>query len=335
MRRKLKAWTSILPFLLVANPEAFQIKVMTYNIKYLGISASGVVQLTLNNDPDIIGYQEGPVSGQNPYKHPLLAAYDFYVFGVPSKTASNIPIFFKRDVFEIDKADFGKFQLSDTPEKLATAYSGSLSYRAVEWVRLIHKRTGHGVYVFNTHLHWSGDIAYPGGTAGYEKRQYDNAVLIGKYVDGRKDKQATVLFTCDCNRTENQPPMQYLYGKDPASPVDFVDTYKAVYPGFTGRKIDFVLIQTPRKYRVTQAKIVTDQINGVTPSDHDPVTATLEIEEPVGGLSEKDFRRGNFPRPKIMVSLIPETLTLPEGFTGWDVYTPQGRKVWEYRKPGK
>lgn len=291
-----------------SQPHAFQLKVMTYNIKYLGISASGVVQLTVNNDPDIIGFQEGPVSGPMPYKDPKLAAYDYYVFGVPSKTASNIPIFFKRDVFANDTSDFGKFQLSDTPEKLATSYSGSLSYRAVEWVRLIHKRSGHGVYVFNTHMHWSGDIAYPGGTAGYEKRQYDNAVLIGRYVAARKDKQATVIFTCDCNRTESQPPMQYLYGKDPASPVDLVDTYKAVHPDFTGRKIDFVLIQSPRKYRVNQARIVTDQINGVTPSDHDPVTATMEIEEPVSVLPGK-------------------AATLPKVSTGFDSYTPLGRKV--------
>jgi endonuclease/exonuclease/phosphatase family metal-dependent hydrolase len=101
------------------------------------------------------------------------------------------------------------------------------------------------------------------------------------------DGSAIVLG--DCNANEESTEMKTLRGVEPPAVPRLVDSYRALHPqatdeertfhgyqgGNEGARIDFVLHTD--QFKTEAAAIDRTNYDGLWPSDHYPVTATLQI----------------------------------------------------------
>jgi len=105
-----------------------------------------------------------------------------------------------------------------------------------------------------------------------------------------------VVITGDFNSTEHSTVIRYLKGimipgEFDSCPCPMVDSYRMLHPrklagtynlfmGYRfGPKIDFIFIE-PRT-KVLDSEIRYDRINRRYPSDHFPVTASLQLQYPL------------------------------------------------------
>ncbi len=194
------------------------------------------------------------------------------------------PIFYRHDRWAADETRQGTFWLSDTPDVPGSITWGNAWPRIVTWGRFVDRRTGCGLYVFNTHL---DNVSAPSrGKA---------VAMIAERI-ARRDLPEPVLLTGDFNTAESSQPIEYLTGKRPGSPVRLVDTFRALHPGerqpgtfhgFSGialpGKIDYVFASP--EARVVSAEIIRFSQHGRYPSDHFAVAAEVvyPLPEKVSG----------------------------------------------------
>jgi endonuclease/exonuclease/phosphatase family metal-dependent hydrolase len=137
------------------------------------------------------------------------------------------------------------------------------------------------VYVYNTHFDHVSDIS----------RQKSAELLAKRIAEQAKSEPVVVLG--DFNSGESSAAISHLLGKKTKSPVQLVDTFRAVHPdekqvgtfhdfhgGTEGEKIDFILASPG--VNVLAADILRDPISGsgkdaLYPSDHYPVTAEMSF----------------------------------------------------------
>ncbi|MDR3232117.1 MAG: endonuclease/exonuclease/phosphatase family protein [Planctomycetaceae bacterium] len=205
-----------------------------------------------------------------------------------------VPIWFRKDRWELDEQQRGVFWLSDTPDAAGSiTWEGqSTCPRIVQW-GLFHEkdkagqRTGKCLYFYCTHFDHVGKEA-----------QLKSSVLLAKTIAERKEPKYPAVAVGDFNADENSPPIQYLLGQTVKSgeqkiktPLVLKDTYAALhhddgspatYHGFKepvnrhGR-IDFIFVTDTLKVR--QADIIrTKNDAGRYPTDHFPVSAELTFE---------------------------------------------------------
>ncbi len=181
-------------------------------------------------------------------------------------------ILYRVDRFTL--AESGTFWLSETPEEVASVTWGNSITRVCTWVRLIDDASGRGFYVFNTHFDHASQPA-----------RERSARLIARRVAERRHPDPVIVMG-DFNAGEHNPAMDYLL-RDADGP-GWVDTFRVIHPdekvvgtfnAFQGRidgdKIDFVLVQPG--ITVIDASIDRTRVDGRSPSDHEPVTAVIEI----------------------------------------------------------
>ena len=176
--------------------------------------------------------------------------------------------------FEVD--DSGTFWLSDRPGKPSRDWGNGYN-RICTWVRLLEIGTGRAFYMYNTHLDHQSQAA-----------REKSVRLIMAYIGKRKQQDPFVL-TGDFNDGEESGPVKYLTGQGDGadrSPIILVDTFRLLHPntedvgtfnGFVGRtkgaKLDYIF--TAPGSQVLEAAILRTMRDGLYPSDHYPVTATL------------------------------------------------------------
>lgn len=203
-----------------------------------------------------------------------------------------VPVFYRKDRWEIDRDEQGFFWLSDTSE-----IPGSITWkgqsgcpRNVTWA-LLHgkdektgKRTGKSIYVFNTHFDHEGEIA-----------RQKSAVLILNKIAERRNKDVPVVLTGDFNTGENNKAVRLLKGEEVEidgenikPPLTLIDSFRLLYPDETdvctfnsfrgpkpgGAKIDYIFV-TPDLETVESRIIRTKNEAGRYPSDHFPIDAVL------------------------------------------------------------
>lgn len=180
------------------------------------------------------------------------------------------PIFYKTAVFE--KEDGGTFWLSHTPEVPSRSW-GSDCMRICTWVKLKEKERGHSLLFMNTHLdHISEEARYRGVLVILDWIGRHAAglpvVLTGDFnasSDERCYKEIVKRLT-DTRRAENAS----HYG-----PWGTFTDFRYDVPWNELKEIDYIF--AGKDIRVLGTRTVTDSFDRKFPSDHFPVTATLEM----------------------------------------------------------
>lgn len=169
--------------------------------------------------------------------------------------------------------DSGTFWLSDTPDKPGSMTWGNSITRICTWALLQDKLSNQRFHVFNTH--WD-HVSQP----SREK----SADLIVERIADRQPAKTPVLLMGDFNSGEKNPAFRALID----SPLELRDTFRSLHPeasevgtfnGFRGQrggeKIDAILVSPV--WTVVAAEIDRTSEGNQFPSDHFPVTATVEL----------------------------------------------------------
>jgi endonuclease/exonuclease/phosphatase family metal-dependent hydrolase len=274
------------------EPADFDLKVMTFNIRY-GSANDGpnhwrkrrqlVFDVITDSDADVIGLQEAMkfqidqiLESAPEYRSVGLGRDD----GKEKGEFSNI--LYNTHRYRLDESD--TFWLSDTPDLPGSITWGNACTRICSWARLVRKNTGRAFYVYNLHL---DHISQP----SREK----SAVLVAHKISRRTQPNDPFVLTGDFNAGENNAAILYLKGKASppgidTSPIVMVDSFRTLHPqaepvgtfnGFKGKnngdKIDYIFVGP--KTRVLATEILRTNVEGSYPSDHFPITAILQWDE--------------------------------------------------------
>ncbi|MCB9745518.1 MAG: endonuclease/exonuclease/phosphatase family protein [Alphaproteobacteria bacterium] len=183
-------------------------------------------------------------------------------------------IFYRED--RLTLLESGHFWLSETPDTPGTVFEGSGAVRMATWGRFELDGSGRHVLALNTH--WDHVSA---------SSREASAALIRQRLALLLDDDALVV-TGDLNANEDSAAVQALLAGDEGAP-ELLDAYRSLHPepdgqeatfhGFTGATaglpIDFVLHDA--QWEAQDAELLRWSDEGVWPSDHYPVRATLDL----------------------------------------------------------
>jgi endonuclease/exonuclease/phosphatase family metal-dependent hydrolase len=225
--------------------------------------------------PDLLGVQEAR-AGQIEDLKKALPDFEYYGIGRDDgKTGGEFSgIFYRRDRFA--RKDAGSFWLSATPDKAGTTFAANKLPRIASWARLGDNKTSRELVLLN--MHWDHE-----DKAAREK----SAALVRERLAAIA-KNLPAIVMGDLNSTEDTPAYKTLVNGD-ASGRRLVDSYRelkskrtkdeASFGGWTGKRqgsrIDFIL--HTHDFTPTAVEIDRTSYDGLWPSDHYPVTATLRL----------------------------------------------------------
>ncbi|MGM9786491.1 MAG: endonuclease/exonuclease/phosphatase family protein [Candidatus Cryptobacteroides sp.] len=144
-----------------AGARKSEIKLMSYNIRFITPDDQGVyswesrkepnIKMLRDVSPDVVGFQE-TMNGISEYLIENLPDYDCFLRyrdGEPDKHGRNQMIMWKRDRFDL--LDSGRFWLSPTPDKVSKSWDAN-HVRHTIYVKLRDKASGREFWYFDTHL---------------------------------------------------------------------------------------------------------------------------------------------------------------------------------------
>jgi len=254
----------------------YMIKLMSFNIRY-ALADDGenrwdnrktlVVDRIKAFDPDLLGIQECRDDFQAEFIKNTLQEYEFY--GVRreggNETAPEMaPVLFKKSVFQFARK--GHFWLSETPQVAGSKSWGSAFPRTATWVELGHQASGRLIIFLNAHFD------YEPSAIG------ESARLLKQWINQTAGNHPLIL-TGDFNADKNSSCYHQFTGDASLS-----DVYRRAHPGgenegtFHGYgqvngSIDWMLASN--HFEVITAEIDRHHEGNLYPSDHYPVTATL------------------------------------------------------------
>ncbi|TWT96810.1 Endonuclease/Exonuclease/phosphatase family protein [Botrimarina colliarenosi] len=232
------------------------------------------LRLVREADPDLLGVQEA-YRNQVRELDAALPGHGFVGVGRDDgvEAGEHSAIYYRRDRFE--RVADGTFWLSETPDEPST-FPGAACPRVATWAVLRDRAAaGRELLVLNTH--WDH--------VSEEARLHAAQLIRERLPTLGGDAPAIVMG--DLNQTEETASIRRLVGDSDL----LVDAYREVFPGRgpnertyhdfrggdEGSRIDYVLHTS--ELRATDAAIVRTSYTGRYPSDHYPVTATLEWKE--------------------------------------------------------
>src|SRR5688572_6573025 len=275
--------------------EPVELRVMSFNIRYSygkpqeeasendwtdpkNPRRERVIRVIRESLPDILGVQEARHL-QIEDLQSALREFDFYGIGRDDgKTEGEYSgIFYLKDRFR--ELDAGSFWLSSTPEKPGTTFYAARDAvpRIASWVRLADNESGREIFVLN--MHWD-HISVPA--------REQSARLVRKRLAELAEGLPAIVMG-DLNAPEESKAVTELVGTQGAAGRPLLDSFRAIHPqrsreestfsawnGRTaGSRIDFILHTD--EFKPTAASIVRTSYDGLWPSDHYPVTATLRL----------------------------------------------------------
>jgi endonuclease/exonuclease/phosphatase family metal-dependent hydrolase len=174
----------------------------------------------------------------------------------------------------VEVLESGFFALSETPEVMGSMGWDAAYSRLATWIRARDLLTGRAVLILNTHLDNKGEVA-----------RLEGARLVKRWLAERAGGEA-VIVCGDFNCSDGSQPMEEFLKA--SAGLTLVDAYRAVHPVVgkeeatlnkfvgvvEGLRIDFIL-HTPH-LRAVAAEITRTSRDGRYPSDHYPLSATLE-----------------------------------------------------------
>ncbi len=269
---------TVLSCLVSATAAADDLRVMSFNIRF-GTANDGkdawpnrkeLVQKTIAAyQPDLLGTQE-TLPFQAEFLKQQLNGFEYFGWSRDTNVdGEQCGIFVKKERFEV--LDSGQFWLSETPDiKASKSWDSSLP-RVATWVRLKDRNTGDREFFFaNTHFDHRGSEA-----------RLKSAQLIRTRLS-QLASGLPIVLTGDFNCDEGSEPW-----KEIMQDKLLKDTWREVFPqknasegtfsGFTGKagdaRIDWILAS--QHFDAKESAIDRTNDNGRYPSDHFPVTATL------------------------------------------------------------
>jgi len=266
------------------------LKMMTYNLKFADpnfkppweIRRDMQVDLIKKYSPDVIGTQEGLKEQIDDLMDHLP---EYVVIGEGRKGGDDdehMAIFFKRDRFRL--REMGSFQLSETPDVIGSG--PSVNPRMVTWARFAfinhpskgessphpgafrgHWENTQEFYIFNTHFF----------TGGFENAKQNSAKLIMRRISavcsfGEWTKNRPIFLMGDFNSRPGSEVYKIFVGnEDSNNPRSLKDSKEG------GSGIDWILYND--NVKVLSYERVDYNVNGVYPSDHQPILVEFMILE--------------------------------------------------------
>lgn len=263
-----------------------RLKVMSFNIRN-GKARDGtnhwdkrqqlVVKAIEDYAPDLLGTQE-TFKFQADFLQQHLPEYSHVGRGreIAPEKGEQCTVFFKTSRFE--KLAEGHFWLSTEPDKPGSRGWDAALPRMVTWVKLKDRRSGHQLVWFNTHFDHRG-----------AKARLESARLLARKVPEIAGGHYFIV-TGDFNSSVASKPYLAMFGDHKLKVAEsvMVDTFRQIsgnqdkpqgtFNGFkgtsSGARIDW--IATSPRFQITAAGIDKFETNGQYPSDHFPVTTTLQ-----------------------------------------------------------
>lgn len=273
----------MLPSAASAADSAPPLRVLCFNLRYQNsgdkdsrawtVRRDLAAQVIKDDQPDLIGYQEAlrgmldDLAGRIPgYQEIGVGREDGLTKG------EYAAVWVRKDRFTV--LDSGTFWLSDTPEIPNSRTWGNRVTRVCTWAKLQEKQGGQILHFYNLHLDHESQEARIKGIAE-----------VLKHMEARTPAGPWVL-TGDFNAGEDNVVINTIR----ESPLQPVDSWRMLHPDvpaaesgtfhtFTGviheAKIDYIFV--PRAGQLIDAAILHTNKEGVYPSDHFPVRATVEF----------------------------------------------------------
>ena len=261
-----------------------ELKVATYNIRYGSMDNSptgwpqrknALLKQITEVAPDIAGMQEVLIFQ---YKD-IDTAFDNYSLigcgredGVCQGEFS--PIMYNNDKYTV--CESGVFWLSETPNIPGSMSWNTACTRICTWARFIDLQNDTSFYMYNTHLDHVSDAAKINGIK-----------LIISNIENRTFKNDPYILTGDFNLFEGSDIINFVTDNKKHNKINFTETYRKINPDktdistFNGFKDDYNkgkidYIFTSPEFEITGAGIEEHKVDGIFPSDHFPVWATLK-----------------------------------------------------------
>lgn len=223
-----------------------------------------VIDAVLEEDPDLIGFQELELpqvldlaAGLEPrYRWLGLAAED------GDEEGELVPIFWRRDSYQLSSE--GMFWLSDAPQTPGSTWPGTDRPRIASWGQFRERSTGRLMLVLNTH--WQpGDLDAQAGGAALTVQQLDllAPTAVARIVVGALEVE------------EEATPFRTL--RDGAR---LSDAYRVAQPGGAdptlqgAGRIDHVLVSAGL-FRVEAVQVVAPSRSMAVSPEHRPVVADV------------------------------------------------------------
>jgi len=265
----------------IAAAEAKPLRVLTYNLRYITSGDKGdrawtarrdqAAELIKNDSADIVGIQEGLPQMMDDLADRLSG---YVAIGVGREDGIDkgeyAAILVKADRFRVQES--GTFWLSDTPEICGSCTWGNTVTRICTWAKLYDRETKKTFHFFNTHL----DHASP------EARQKGTELILSRIAAHKGT--GPVILTGDFNAPDSDPLHAAIkaagFGDvwrslNASTPPEESGTFNQFTGVKDGSRIDYIYSTSDLKG--LESVIIRSSKNGVYPSDHFPVRATLDL----------------------------------------------------------
>jgi len=265
----------------IAAAEAKPLRVLTYNLRYITSGDTGdrawtarrdqAAELIKNDSADIVGIQEGLPQMMDDLADRLSG---YVAIGVGREDGIDkgeyAAILVRADRFRVQES--GTFWLSDTPEICGSCTWGNTVTRICTWAKLYDRETKKTFHFFNTHL----DHASP------EARQKGTELILSRIAAHKG--MGPVILTGDFNAVESDPLHVAIkaagFGDvwrslNASTPPEESGTFNQFTGVKDGSRIDYIYSTSDLKG--LESVIIRSSKNGVYPSDHFPVRATLDL----------------------------------------------------------
>ncbi len=256
--------------------QAGEVRVMSCNVRCLNPQDTGkkswfyradlIIKNIENEAPTVIGFQEA-TKWQYNYLCKALSGYDSVItYRDNSPFSEGCPIFYRTDLYNL--IDKGSFWLSETPDVMSRDWN-SKCYRICSYVILEDKSTEKQFVVFNTHLDHVSDEARINGIGVVLDKiaQFGGlpSMIMGDFnaeEDSDTYRSATENFLDVKYQTEN---------------AEGGATYQNWGTQLDRNCIDYLMI-SKTGFTVNAYKVVQNTYDGVYPSDHFPLSVSLNLE---------------------------------------------------------
>jgi endonuclease/exonuclease/phosphatase family metal-dependent hydrolase len=165
--------------------------------------------------------------------------------------------------------DQGEFWFSESPEVPGSKSWDSSLPRMTAWVDLGFDASNRGIRIYGTHYDHRGPVA----------RRRASEMIVA-HAEGLE----RVIVMGDLNAKAENPPLRAYWDADFSSAVETTlpDETRGTFNGFRdetgggrGRRIDFVLLRGA--LQAESAAILGGRVEGLFPSDHDAVKASVVL----------------------------------------------------------
>lgn len=272
-------------FAFAGNLAADELKLMTYNVRYLASEDTGDREWDERKDrviaqieefaPDFLGIQEA-VESQVKDLRRALKDYSFIGGGRDDGRGGGefCAIFYRKDRFETDRKNSGDFWLSDTPDRAGSITWDNEVTRMCTWGKFTEKKTKRQIFIYNTHWDHKG-----------QESRMKAAALIKSHILGQKtDKEALVLMG-DLNAGESNPAVVKILEKE--GDLALANSLAVANPTLQNRltfnnwkrdaaggMIDYIFVSS--ELEVTSSRIDHGPKDEPLASDHFPVLTTVK-----------------------------------------------------------